>query len=147
MDRNQTGSDHVASLLPSEFKTMVDDIRNLENSLGDEKKVNQAETLNKEVFAKSAVSITNLDINHKLSIDDVKFKSPGKGIFPHEIDDFYGKKLKRNVNKGDYISINDFKKLLELKNWRKFNFSKRWGVKCRFHDYKDYEVLNAPIGI
>ena len=145
LDRNQTGSDHVASLLPSEFKTMVDDIRNLENSLGDEKKVNQAETLNKEVFAKSAVSTTNLDINHKLSVDDVEFKSPGKGIFPHEIDDFYGKKLKRNVSKGDYISISDFKKLLELKNWRKFNFSKRWGVKCRFHDYKDYEVLNAPV--
>ena len=145
LDKNQTGPDHVASLLPSEFKTMVSDIRNLENSLGSEKTVNQAETLNKEVFAKSAVSIVDLNVNHKLSRDDVEFKSPGKGIFPHEIDKFYGKKLKRDVSKGDYISINDFKKLLELKNWRTFNFSKRWGVKCRFHDYKEYKTLDAPV--
>ena len=145
LDRNQTGPDHVASLLPSEFKTMVSDIRNLENSLGSEKRVNQAETLNKEVFAKSTVSTIDLHINHKLSKRDVEFKSPGKGIFPHEIDKFYGKKLKREVKKGDYISINDFKKLLKLKDWRQFNFSKRWGVKCRFHDYEDYKTLNAPV--
>jgi sialic acid synthase SpsE/sugar phosphate isomerase/epimerase len=147
LDRNQKGPDHVASLLPSEFKSMVENIRELEKSLGDTKMVNQAETLNKEVFAKSAVSVNTLHTGHQLLQSDVEFKSPGKGIFPHEIDEFYGKKLKREVSKGDYISINDFKKLLEIKNWDKdkFNFSKRWGVKCRFHDYEQYKVLKAPV--
>jgi N-acetylneuraminate synthase len=145
LDVNQEGPDHKASLLPGEFKQMVQDIRNTELSLGEEKHVNQAETLNKEVFAKSAVSVRDIIVGETLSEDVVEFKSPGKGIFPHEMEKFYGKELKRFVKEGKYISENDFKKLLNINQWGDFDFYKKWGVKCRFHDYDDYKILKSPV--
>tara|TARA_Y100000004_G_scaffold78826_1_gene88691 strand:+ start:1630 stop:3483 length:1854 start_codon:yes stop_codon:yes gene_type:complete len=145
LDKYQEGPDHKASLLPEEFKQMVDDIRNLELSLGKNKYVNQAETLNKEVFAKSAAALRDIKSGEVLTEDLVEFKAPGKGIFPHKIDEYYGRKLKRDVEDGKYISESDFKKLMEIKEWMSFGFSKKWGVKCRFHDYEKYKVLKAPV--
>ena len=124
---------------------MVDNIRNTELSLGGEKYVNQAETLNKEVFAKSAVSVKDINVGETLEESIVDFKSPGKGIFPHKIKNFYGKKLKRFVEQGKYISENDFKKMMEINEWINFDFSKKWGVKCRFHDYEQYKILKSPV--
>ena len=114
LDKYQEGPDHKASLLPEEFKKMVDDIRNTELSLGKNKYVNQAETLNKEVFAKSASAIRSITKGETLTKELVEFKSPGKGIFPHRIEEYYGKKLQRDVENGKYISESDFKKLMEI---------------------------------
>ena len=144
-DKNLIGPDHKASMTPSEFKIMVDNIRNLEKSLRYKKFVNQAETLNKEAFAKSAVAKNNLSIGHILLEQDITFKSPGKGIFEHEIIDYIGKELKQPIIKDNYISKENFKDSLLIKDWKKFNFSKKWGVKCRFHDYNIYKEINPPV--
>ena len=61
---------------------------------GEEKLINQAEMLARESFAKSAYAIKDLPVGHRLKNDDVVFKSPGKGIFPHELEEFLGKDLK-----------------------------------------------------
>jgi|TARA_R110001583_G_scaffold72898_3_gene203542 N-acetylneuraminate synthase len=145
LNRKQKGPDHKASMTPSQWKTMVKDIRSLELSLTDKKYVNQAETLNKEAFAKSAVSIKSLPKNHILTSKDIKFQSPGKGIFEHEIEDFLGKELKRLIPEGKYISKEDFRESIPVAEWKEFNFSKKWGVKCRFHDYETYKKLKSPV--
>lgn len=145
LDRNQKGPDHKASLLPEEFKQMVMNIRSVEQSMSESKYVNQQETLSKEVFAKSAVPIRKLEAGVVLSECDIEFKSPGKGIFPHEIEDFYGKKLLRSVSRGKYISKEDFEPLINIRDWKPFGFSKKWGVKCRFHDYHLYKTLKSPV--
>jgi sialic acid synthase SpsE len=98
-DKYQTGPDHKASMLPEEWVEMVSNIRMLEISLTGDKKVNQAEALNKELFAKSAITKKSLSKGHILTEDDVIFKSPGKGIFPHEINDYYGKALSGGIKK------------------------------------------------
>ena len=145
LDRNQKGPDHKASMLPSEWKSMVDNIRNLELAFGNTKQVNQAELLNKEVFAKSAYSTSELKNGHVLQKNDVYFRSPGKGIFEHELSNFLGRSLKGDVDKEKCISKEDFETITKIVNWRKFDFEKKWGVKCRFHDYEKYKVLKAPV--
>ncbi len=143
-DRNDKGPDHKASMLPAEWKEMVTNIRLLEKALTSKKGVNQAEIQNREVFAKSAVAVKNLNKGHILLSSDVVFKSPGKGIFPHEIEKFYGRVLKKDVSREFYIAREDFEQELLLKDWKSFGFTKAWGVKCRFHDFDEYKILNSP---
>jgi N-acetylneuraminate synthase len=145
LDRNQRGPDHKASMLPNEWNLMVENIRNLEKSLGNIKSVNQAELLNKEVFAKSAYSTTEFKTGHILLENDVYFKSPGKGIFEHQLSNFIGRTLKDDISSDECISKEDFETITKINNWRKFDFEKKWGVKCRFHDYEKYKILKAPV--
>lgn len=143
-DITQKGPDHKASMLPDEWKEMVYQIRMLEKAMGSTKAINQAEIQNKEAFAKSAVPIRDLPVGHVLIKADLTYKSPGKGIFPHEIHDFIGKILKKPIKKEHYINKTDFEDTISITNWEEFSFSKKWGAKCRFHDYDDYKVLNSP---
>ena len=144
-DRNQTGPDHKASMLPGEFKKMVEDIRCTSLAMGSEKVVNQSEQLAKESFAKSAYTNKELSAGHELKLDDVEFKSPGKGIFVHQIDEFIGKPLKVNVKKDECISKMHFEETKKIEDWQVPKFSKKWGVKCRFHDFNEYKKLNSPV--
>lgn len=144
-DRNDKGPDHKASMLPAEWKEMVCNIRLLEKALGSNKHVNQAEIQNRELFAKSAVAKKTLKKGHILKPEDIQFMSPGKGIFPHEIEGFYGLVMKKDVDSGCYIAKADFEPELLLPDWKPFSFSKEWGVKCRFHDFDEYKVLRPPV--
>lgn len=143
-DITQKGPDHKASMLPDEWKEMVYQIRMLEKAMGEIKDINQAEIQNKEAFAKSAVPIRDLPVGHVLIKPDLVYKSPGKGIFPHEIHDYIGKVLKKPIKKDHYINKTDFEDTIAISDWEKFSFSKKWGAKCRFHDYDEYKVLNSP---
>lgn len=144
-DRNDKGPDHKASMLPDEWSRMVSEIRLLEKSLGDGKTVNQAEIQNRELFAKSAVAVRPLKKGHILLPEDVMFRSPGKGIFPHEIDEYYKLALLKDVEQNHYIAAADFEKELCIVDWKPFSFQRRWGVKCRFHDFEEYAVLKTPV--
>lgn len=143
-DKNAQGPDHKASMLPEEWKEMVYHLRMLEKARGNIKRVNQAEIQNKEAFAKSAVPIRDLPAGHVLIKPDIAYKSPGKGIFPHEIHDYIGKVLKKAVHKDHYIDQTDFEETIEISEWEPFEFAKEWGIKCRFHDYDEYKTLNSP---
>jgi sialic acid synthase SpsE/sugar phosphate isomerase/epimerase len=144
-DRNDKGPDHKASMLPTEWKEMVANIRFLEKALNAKKEVNQAEIQNREVFAKSAVAVRRLKKGHILSADDVDFRAPGKGIFPHEVESFYGMVLKKDISPDIYIAKTDFEQEILLTGWKRFAFTKPWGVKCRFHDFDEYKVLGSPV--
>ncbi len=144
-DKTLKGPDHKASMTPSEFGEMVSNIRDLESALTSEKKVNQAEMLNKEAFAKSAVAVRDLPVGHVLIKSDIVYKSPGKGIFPHHIYKYFGKIIKNPIKKDHYINDTDFKEVLKIKDWKKFEFTQEWGAKCRFHDYDAYKVLHSKV--
>jgi sialic acid synthase SpsE len=144
-DRTQTGPDHKASMLPTEFEEMVSHLRSLELSLGADKVVNQAEKLAKETFAKSAYAREGLPPGHVLTEEDVYFTSPGKGIYKHQIEEFYGKEIKCAVEKDSYITSHHFDDIVQVKDWNLPAFSRNWGVKCRFHDFEEYKTLNSPV--
>ena len=144
-DRTATGPDHKASMTPDEWSEMISNIRDLELALGENKEVNQAETLAKEAFAKSAVAVRDLPEGHVLQEEDIIFRSPGKGLFPHQVEEFYGRELSRNISEGSYIAESDFEEIIPISKWPKFHFSKKWGVKCRFHDFDEYKQVNSPV--
>ncbi|MFZ0448162.1 MAG: SAF domain-containing protein [Desulfatiglandaceae bacterium] len=79
-----------------------------------QKGVNQTEIQNREVFAKSAVAVRSLKKGHILLADDVDFRAPGKGIFPHEIDAFQGMVLKKDISQGFSIAKTDFEPEIRL---------------------------------
>lgn len=144
-DRNATGPDHKASMYPNEFREMVSNIRNVQLALGSRKTVNQAETLAKEAFAKSAYALRDLAPGHVLQRSDFNFRSPGRGLFRHEVDDFIGKPLTEGVDAANCISRADFQVNPKVSEWKLPAFSKRWGVKCRFHDFDEYHAVSPPV--
>lgn len=144
-DRTQTGPDHKASMLPAEFKEMVDHLRSLQLALGKEKVVNQAEKLAKETFAKSAYAKVELLPGHILTENDIYFTSPGKGLHLHQIDEFYGKEIKCKIEEDGFLTSHHFEEIIQIRDWKLPNFSKQWGVKCRFHDFEEYKTANSPV--
>ena len=77
--------------------------------------------------------------------EDIIFRSPGKGLFPHQIEPFYGRSLTQGIAEGRYIAESDFEEIIPLAKWPKFHFSKKWGVKCRFHDFEEYNKVESPV--
>ena len=144
-DRTQTGPDHKASMLPEEFSEMGAHLRSLQLALGKNKVVNQAEKLAKETFAKSAYAKKDLTPGHVLTENDIYFTSPGKGLHLHQIQDFYGKELKCKVDKDSFLTSHHFEEIIQIRDWKLPNFSKQWGVKCRFHDFEEYKTINSPV--
>ena len=59
LDRDQEGVDHKVSLLPSEFRRMVKEIRIIEQAMGaegDSRQITQGELINRENLAKSVIA-------------------------------------------------------------------------------------------
>lgn len=144
LDPNQLGPDHKASIDPAAFKQLVDEIKRAEIILGQETKVvNQAETLNKEVFAKSAYLKRDLAKNEYIKKEDLEYFSPGKGLFAFEIEDYLAIPLKVDKPKGSMLTAEDFTETLAISEWPKFEFNREWGVKCRFHDFEEYNLVDS----
>ena len=144
-DKYHPGPDHKASMLPEEFAEMVQHLRLLGLSLGQEKVVNQAEKLAKETFAKSAYVREDLSPGHTLTESDIYFTSPGKGLHTHQIAQFYGKQLTCEIKKDTFLTANHFDEIIPVKDWKLPSFSNQWGVKCRFHDFEEYKTVNSPV--
>jgi N-acetylneuraminate synthase len=144
-DREQEGPDHRASLTPPEFARMAEEIRHLECALGGRKTVGQAEILNRELFGKSATARRALAAGVRLSRRDITFRGPGKGLFPHQIDRFYGRRLGRAVAAGETVTARHFDGERDDRGWEGLRFAKSWGLKCRFHDYEGYRQLGCRL--
>lgn len=135
-DRSLEGSDHKVSLLPDEFKQMVIQIRQVEESLGSEKnrEITQGELINREVLAKSLIVNRDLDIGDVITEDVIEIKSPGQGLQPNRIKELIGKKTIRCFKKGDFFFENDITEKYIKKN--NYTFSRPYGIPVRYHDYK-----------
>lgn len=133
-DKDWEGPDHAASLLPSEFKEMVDSIRIMETSLGKENKiVTQGELLNKENLAKSIIAKKNIFKGEVFSQDHFDFLSPGNGLGPNRLKDLIGQIANRNILPGEFLYESDTK---SKQNYRThFNFDTDWGIPVRYHDF------------
>jgi len=100
LDRNLTGPDHQASLVPHELKSMVTGIRNIERALGDGRKTPTiSEKKNIPVARKSIVAAKNIKMGDVFSENNLAVKRPGTGVSPMEWDNYIGKTALR-----DYIA-------------------------------------------
>ena len=99
-DRSLPGPDHKASLEPTEFKAMIDGIRNIEKALGDGvKHLMPSEITNLPVARKSIVTSRPIKTGAIFTEHNLTAKRPGTGISPME----WNKLLGRTANK-DYLA-------------------------------------------
>lgn len=136
LDRSLEGNDHKVSLLPDEFRSMVQGIRDVEQALGSDESrtVSQGELINRESLAKSLVINRNLKEGEVITSDMVEVKSPGKGIPPYRKNDLVGTKANRDFAKGDFFYSEDLdNKIVRPGN---FQFIHPFGVPVRYHDIK-----------
>lgn len=98
LDRKMEGPDHKASLLPEEFKLMVEAIAEVNVALGDGiKKTSISEKKNIDVARKSLVAIKDIKKGEIFTVENLGIKRPGRGISPYR----YWEKLDSIANK-DY---------------------------------------------
>jgi len=95
LDQNLPGPDHKASLVPSELKKMVDQIRKIPSFMGSsEKKPTEKERETLKVARKSLVLSRALQSGDQITEGDLEIKRPGTGIPPFELEKVVGKILK-----------------------------------------------------
>lgn len=106
LDKNLPGPDHQASLEPSEFKLMVNGIRNIERALGDGiKRVMPPEIEMKLIARRSIVAKCDISAGQRFSVENITVKRPGTGISPMLWSYILGKIAKHNFSVDEQIEI------------------------------------------
>ena len=109
-DNNRNGPDHPFSMNPKTWKEMVQRTRELEKSLGTEKKEVEANELETVVLQRRSVRASqDLKTGHKLSKEDLTMlrPCPKEGIAPYESAKVLNRKLNKNIKRGDIIKWSD----------------------------------------
>lgn len=144
LDRQMEGPDHAASLVESEFRQMVDGIREVELALGtsQERKLSQGEIINRENLGKSLIAARPLKIGTVITAEDVRVRSPGQGLSPQKLKLLLGCTLARNMREEDFFYPSD---LFGLRiEPRSYVFERPWGLPIRYHDFKEYAERVTP---
>jgi len=143
-DRSLEGSDHKVSLLPHEFRAMVDGIRQVEESLGSDvrREVTQGEMMNRVNLAKSLVAARPIEAGSVLTPDALDVKSPGRGLQPNRRHELLGRRAKRSMVPGDFFYPSDLED--ESVEPRDYSFRRPWGLPVRYHDLRALLPLSNP---
>ncbi|MGK5091861.1 N-acetylneuraminate synthase family protein [Deltaproteobacteria bacterium TL4] len=141
LDKTMEGNDHRVSLLPEEFKQMVEGIREIESAMGQAqiKTISQGELINRETLGKSLVINCELKEGQVILESMIHIKSPGKGLPPYLKKDLIGKIAKRNFKAGDFFYRTDLENT-EVSH-RNFQFSRPWGLPVRYHDMDQIQSM------
>lgn len=136
IDKTLEGNDHTVSLLPEEFKAMVQQIREVEESIGTAapREVSTGELMNRVNLAKSLVATRTIAKGEVVTEADVEVKSPGRGLQPNYLPQLLGRTMQREVEAGSFFFEGDLKD--DLVTRRDFTFDRPWGLPVRYHDYK-----------
>ena len=143
-DREMEGPDHAASLEPTEFKALVDGIREIEQAMsgGGDRIVSQGEMINRENLSKSLVASCVLKKGTTIEPWHLKVLSPGQGISPQNYEQLLGTTIRRDMLEEDYFYPSDL--LLGRIEPTDYEFLRPWGVPVRFHDFSSYNAKIKP---
>lgn len=144
IDKTLEGNDHTVSLLPEEFKAMVQQIREVEESIGTAapREVSTGELMNRVNLAKSLVATRTIAKGEVVTEADVEVKSPGRGLQPNYLPQLLGRTMQREVEAGSFFFEGDLKD--DLVTRRDFKFDRPWGLPVRYHDYKPLIAETKP---
>lgn len=136
LDRNWEGNDHRVSLLPDEFRAMVQSIREVEQAMGsgEARRVTQGEMMNREVLAKSLIACCDIAAGDMVTAEMVDVRSPGQGLSPNRKAELIGRKAVRAIKNGDFFYPSDLDD--SASRPRAFKFRRSYGVPVRYHDVK-----------
>jgi sialic acid synthase SpsE/sugar phosphate isomerase/epimerase len=146
LDRNWEGNDHRVSLLPDEFKAMVQGVREVEQALGsgEARRVTQGEMMNREVLAKSVVASRALKAGEVIEAEMVAVRSPGQGLAPYRKAELIGRKATRDMAEGDCFFPSDLDE--NAMRARAFKFRRPYGLPVRYHDVRKL-AAQAPFDL
>lgn len=147
VDRNLEGNDHKVSLLPDEFKLMVDAVRQVEQALGTggSRTISQGELMNRETLAKSLVINTDLTAGETVTDDMIEVKSPGNGLQPNRRRELVGRPARRDFKAGDFFFPSDLGDGEErVVRARAYRFRRPWGLPVRYHDFQKLAAQSNP---
>ncbi len=135
VDKTMEGNDHKVSLLPSEFKAMVEGIRAVEQALGEggARTMTQGEMMNREILSKSLVINCTLRAGEIIQDHMIDARSPGKGLQPDRRKDLIGKPAVRDLKPGDFFFPTDLG--IGIVKPRNYKFTRPFGIPVRYHDY------------
>jgi N,N'-diacetyllegionaminate synthase len=106
LNNNDRGPDHKASLNTSNFKKMVDMIKNYNLAVGTKnKRPNKIEIKNSNLVRKSVVAKTNIKKGQKFSLSNLTCKRPGNGLPPIKIYNLIGKKSSKKYEINEQIKL------------------------------------------
>ncbi len=109
LDRKLGGPDAAFSMEPNEFREMVDNIRNVEKSLGQVNyELSEGAKKNRH-FAKSLFVIKDVKTGDKITLENISAIRPGDGIPPKFLPDVIGKKFSADVKRGTPLSFDIIK--------------------------------------
>ena len=146
LDRGMEGPDHLASLEPSEFRQLVDGIRQLELALpwqGPGRHASQGELLNRENLGKSVIAACDIALGTVMETSMLRIASPGQGLPPYRLPELLGKPAGRDIALGDFLFDSDLSEQAQEQRLA-FDLPIRWGVPVRYHDFRDYRRRISP---
>lgn len=100
LDRNLGGPDFAFSLEPSEFKVMVNSVREVEKALGKVSYELTEKTKSNREFSRSLFVVKDIKKGEKFTEDNVKSIRPGFGLHPKYLKYVIGKKAGKDIKKG-----------------------------------------------
>ena len=106
LDRSMTGPDHLASLEPDEFASMVRSIRSVEAALGHGvKQPADSEYGTAQVARKSLVAARDIAVGQTLTEDSLAMKRPGTGLAPAMLRHVLGRSARESIPAGSLITF------------------------------------------
>lgn len=108
-DRTTRSVEHIMSLEPQDMKKFIYTIRDVETALGQNRRImNNDERLKRNAYRRSAHLKKAVKIGDILTMDLIEFRRPGFGIQPNDFKNYIGKKVRRNLEFGEMLSLDDF---------------------------------------
>lgn len=110
LNRALKGTDHAFSLEPAGMKKMVRDLKRTRLALGDGvKAVYQSETAPIRKMSKSLVAARKVSAGNRLTLNDVRMKSPGgEGLPPYELDSVLDRVVSQDIEEDQPLSLELF---------------------------------------
>lgn len=100
ISRKIENPDASFSMEPSEFKTMVEDIRTAEKAMGKVSYQLSEKEVNNKVFRKSIFVIKDIFQGEILNEENIRIIRPGYGLEPKYYDEIVGKKAAKDMERG-----------------------------------------------
>jgi len=145
VDKTLEGPDHKASLLPSEFKEMVDGIRQVEKALGQPvKKLSRGEIMNREMLGKSIVAAKHIADGTTITRDMLTTKSPAKGLSPQRMQEVVGLVAQRDIPAGEALTEDDLGADRIFDTFEGASIAWKWGPVVRFNEDFDRYLKYQP---
>jgi len=143
VDKALEGPDHVASLLPEEFKALVSGIREVEKALGEPvKRLSRGEIMNREILGKSIVAKEFIADGTKIRREMLTTKSPAKGLSPQRMDEVVGITAARDIFGGEAVTEDDLNAGTILETFDGSSIPWAWGPVVRWSDFEQYLRFN-----